>query len=360
MIQMTEPKLQSRDGKLHYSFTLDGKRIRKSLNLSDNRKNRSLVKNKIFPQLTNDVHSGVFFKKATPTLNEYAEVSFATHSLERRETTTHDYKNIYKLHIAPYFGNVHLTDIKVTDINEWKNLLYHKKGLSSKRVNEIKKVLGTILKDAFQDELIHSNPVSKSKSLPIHSSKEIEPFSIDEISKILESCKGQDRNIISLLFFTGMRTGECIGLKWSDINFTQRTINIQRTIGRGKIGPHKTKSSVRTIDLTDKMMKILSNQYEITGQHNTYVFLNQIGNHYFDSSKLRDRMWTQTLEKANVRHRTIYQTRHTFCSLNLQAGEDILWISKTMGHSNPKVALEKYSKYIPRAIKKTSIFDELV
>ena len=360
MIQMTEPKLFARDGKLHYSLTIDGKRIRKSLNLNDNRKNRSLVKSKIFPQLTSDVHSGVFFKTTTPTLNEYAELSFSTHSLERRETTTHDYKNIYKLHIAPYFGAEYLTDIKVTDINEWKNLLYHEKSLSSKRVNEIKKVLGTILKDAYQDELITSNPVSKSKSLPIHTSKAIEPFSIDEISKILASCQGQDRNIISLLFFTGIRTGECIGLKWCDVNFTQRTINIQRTIGRGKIGPPKTKSSVRTIDLTDTMIKILNSQYEITGENDAYVFLNQIGNHYFDSSKLRDRMWTQTLDKAKVRYRTIYQTRHTFCSLNLQAGEDILWISKTMGHSNPKVALEKYSKYIPRTVKKTSIFDELV
>ena len=357
---MTEPKLLSREGKLHCSFTIDGKRIRKSLNLNDNTKNRNLVKNKIFPQLKSEVHSGVFFNKEIPKLNEYSKLSFSNHSLERRETTTHDYKNIYKRHIEPYFGDIVLTDIKVTDINKWKNLLYHEKKLSSKRVNEIKKVLGTILKDALQDELINSNPVSKSKSLPIHNAKEIEPFSIDEISKILNSSKGQDRNIISLLFFTGLRTGECIGLKWCDVNFSRRTISIQRTIGRGKIGPPKTKSSIRIIDLTDKLLSVLNHQYEITGKHGTYVFLNQIQNHYFDSSKLRDRMWVQTLEKANVKYRTIYQTRHTFCSLNLQAGEDILWISKTMGHSNPKVALEKYSKYIPRNVKKTSIFDELI
>ena len=360
MIQMTEPKLLSREGKLHYSFTLNGKRIRKSLNLNDNTKNRNLIRNKIFPQLKSDVHSGVFFNKTIPKLNEYSQVSFSNHILERRETTTHDYKNIYKRHIEPYFGDVVLTDIKVTDINEWKNLLYNEKKLSSKRVNEIKKVLGTILKDALQDELINSNPVSLSKSLPIHNTKEIEPFSIAEISKILNSCKGQDRNIISLLFFTGLRTGECIGLKWSDVDINRRTISIQRTIGRGKIGPPKTKSSIRTIDLTDKLLAVLNNQYEITGNHGTYVFLNQIQNHYFDSSKWRDRMWAQTLERANVKYRTIYQTRHTFCSLNLQAGEDILWISKIMGHSNPKVALEKYSKYIPRDVKKTSIFDELI
>ena len=104
----------------------------------------------------------------------------------------------------------------------------------------------------------------------------------------------------------------------------------------------------------------MKNQYEITGDKATYVFLNQINNHYFDSSKLRDRMWKQVLEKAGVRYRTIYHTRHTFCSLNLQAGEDILWISKTMGHSTPKTTLEKYSKFVPRKTKKSSIFDILI
>ena len=360
MIQMTEPKLLSRDGKLHYSFTLNGKRIRKSLNLNDTVKNRNLVNNKIFPQLKNDVHSGVFFKKAIPKVDEYSKVSFENHKLERRELTTHDYKNTYNRHIKPYFGDKLLSDIKVADINEWKNLLYNKMKLSSKRVNDIKKVFGTILNDAVQDEMINFNPISKSKSLPTHTTKEIEPFSLDEIASILNSCEGQDKNIISTLFFTGIRTGECIGLMWSDISFENRTIHIQRTIGRGRIGPPKTKTSIRLIDVTDLLLKVLQNQYDITGQKGSYVFLNQIDNHYFDSSKLRDKMWMRTLEKANVRYRTIYQTRHTFCSLNLQAGEDILWISKVMGHSSPKTTLEKYSKFVPRKAKKSSVFDILM
>jgi len=357
---MTEPKLLSRDGKLHYSFTFNGKRIRKSLNLNDTVKNRNLVNNKIFPQLKSDVHSGVFFNKSIPTVDEYSKISFDNHKLERRELTTHDYINTYNRHIKPYFGDMKLSEIKIAHINVWKNALYDRVKLSSKRINDIKKVFSTILTDAVQDEIINSNPITKSKPLPVHQAKEIEPFSLDEISTILNHCEGQDRNIISLLFFSGVRTGECIGLKWSDISFENRTIYIQRTIGRGRVGPPKTKSSIRLIDITNKLLEVLKNQYEITGNKNTYVFLNQIGNNYFDSSKLRDKMWIRTLEKANVRYRTIYQTRHTFCSLNLQAGEDILWISKIMGHSTPKTTLEKYSKFIPRKAKKSSVFDDLM
>ncbi|MDO9303916.1 MAG: site-specific integrase [Sulfuricurvum sp.] len=359
MIQMTEPKLIVRDTKLHYSFVLDGQRIRKALNLSNTAKNRNLVKSIIFPQLTVDVLSGKFFKKQIQTLDEYSNVSFENHRLERKPMTTHDYINIYNRHISPYFGKTKLDEISVSDINQWKNTLFGDKGLSSKRVNIIKKVFGTILNDSVEDEIISTNPIRKSKALPSHQIKDIEPFSLTEINKILNACEGQNKHIIATLFFTGMRTGECIGLKWSDIDFDKRIILIRRTIGRGVEGLPKTHSSIRAIDMADILWKHLKNQFSITSETGTYVFLNQIGTHYFDSSKLRDRMWKKTLANAQVRYRTIYQTRHTFCSLNLQNGEDILWISRMMGHSTPKTTLERYSKYIPRETKRTSVFDNM-
>ena len=357
---MTEPKLIVRDEKLYYHFTLNGKRIRKSLNLKDTQKNRNLVLTKIFPQLMNDIHSGEFFKKTIPTVDEYSDISFDNHRLTRKPMTTHDYKNVYKRHIQPYFGSKKLNDITVTDINNWKNTLYNEKGLSSKRVNDIRKVFSTILKDAILDEIISTNPISKSKPLPAHISKEIFPFRLSEIKKMIEHSVGQDRNIICTLFFTGIRTGELIGLKWTDIDFDKNTISIKRTIGRGQIGTPKTLSSIRTIDILDSLLPHLLNQYKITGLKSSYVFLNNIGTHYFDSSKLRDRMWMKVIENSGVQYRTIYQTRHTFCSLNLQNGEDILWIAKTLGHSSPKTTLEKYSKYIPRESKRCSVFDELI
>lgn len=360
MVQMTEPKLLVRDGKLHYSFTLNGKRIRKSLNLNDTIKNRNLVNNKIFPQLKSDIHSGVFFNKAIPTVDEYSKVSFENHKFDRRKATISNYSSMLRNHIIPYFGSRKLNEISVTDVNNWKNSLYIEKKLSSKAVNDIKNLLGSIFNDAVNDEIIIDNPIRKSKPLPQHYVKEIFPFSFQEISSILNSCNGQNKNIISALFFLGIRTGECIGLKWIDVDFKKRTIHIRRSIRKGVEGIPKTKSSIRIIDMTDKVISCFENQYKLTGEKNTYVFLNKIDNPYYDSNKLRDKMWKDTLEKAKVPYRTIYQTRHTFCSLNLQEGEDVLWISKVMGHSSPRTTLEKYSKFVPRKAKKTSIFDILM
>ena len=360
MINMTQPKLYTRGNKLWINFSLEGRYVRKSLNLEDNKANRKLVMTQIIPQLILKVHSGEFFEKTiVPTLNEYSKVSFESHKHERKITTNTDYQNIYNKHIKPNFGNRNIDRIKVSEINIWKNRLYNDLKLSSRRVNDIKKIFGTILEDAVRDEIIDSNPISKSRPLPIHQEKEIKPFSLEEMQKILDSAEGQDKNIIATLFMTGIRTGELIGLKWIDIDFEKNEIKINRTIGRGNEGTPKTFSSYRVISIFNPLLPYLKNQYELTAKDESYVFLNDEGKHYFDAKNIRSGLWTKVLKKANVEFRTVYYTRHTFCSINLQNGEDVIWISKILGHKNPRVTLEKYSKHIPSIGNKCTIFEKL-
>ena len=360
MVKMTQPKLYTRGNSLWINFSLDGEYIRKSLGLKDNKVNRKLATTQIIPQLILKVHSGEFFEKTVvPTLDEYSKISFNCHRNERKHTTNTDYLNIYNKHIKPCFGKQKLDKIKVSAINIWKNNLYVEKKLSSRRVNDIKKILGTIFEDAVRDEIISTNPVSKSRPLPVHQEKEIEPFSLDEIEQILNSAVGQDKNLIATLFMTGMRTGELIGLQWSDIDFEKEEISIKRTIGRGRIGTPKTLSSIRTIPILSPLIPYLRNQYELTKKSNTFVFLNDEGRHYFDAKNIRAGLWRKVLKEAKIKYRTVYHTRHTFCSINLQNGEDVIWISRILGHKNPRITLEKYSKFIPSESAKGTVFDTL-
>lgn len=362
MINMTQPSLYSRGNKLWIRFSFNGKAVRKSLNIFNSKENIKLAQLQIIPQMILKIHSGEFFKNDNriPTVDEYSKISFENHKHERKVTTRQCYTYIYNLHIKPHFGHKKLNEVKVSDINIWKNSLYAELGLSSRRVNDIKKVFGTILEDAFKDEVISSNPVSKSKSLPVHHEKEVKPFSIVEIQKLIDTAKGQDKNLIATLFMTGMRTGELIGLKWSDIDLKKKEIKINRTIGRGIEGTPKTISSYRIIPIFKSLYPFLENQFELTGEKKSYVFLNSEGNHFFDSKNIRAGLWKKVLDEANVEYRTIYHTRHTFCSINLQNGEDIIWISKIMGHKNPRITLEKYSKYIPSLNTKETVFDKLI
>ena len=153
----------------------------------------------------------------------------------------------------------------------------------------------------------------------------------------------------STLFFTGMRAGECIGLKWEYIDFNKKTISIREQMVNGEQKQIlKTTKSQRIIPMIEALIPYLENQYKLTGKQNSYVFLTARTNkHYHSAGKIREQIWVKALKKANVLYRNLHQTRGTFISTLISNGEDINYVSKIAGHENVKVTLEKYSEYIP-------------
>ena len=76
-----------------------------------------------------------------------------------------------------------------------------------------------------------------------------------------------------------------------------------------------------------------------------YVFSNADGGP-LDLTNMRVRIWFPTLKRAELRLRNLYQTRHTFASLMLQAGEDPAWIARMMQHTTTKMLFERYARFI--------------
>jgi integrase len=340
--------------KLWVNFTdNDGKRQRKSLKLLNTKANRKLAETKIIPALLYKLESNKFIEKLIPTLNEFMVVSFKMNEGTRSLNTQNDYRISYNKHIAPVLGHLRLDKIKVSHIKQWQSDLSKK--VSSNRVRNVRATLSTILKDAMADELIEKNPLSLVKTVKI-SKTEITPFNMDEIKLILENSTGQDRNFFALALFSGMRSGEMIGLKWSDIDFSKPEIKISRSRKMGVDGKTKTESSNRTIEILDPLIPYLKSQYQLTGELNSYVFLNKFNNPIYDIKRIRENGWKKTLKACNLEYRTIYQTRHSFATMMLENGEDILWLSHMLGHTDSSMTLSKYTHYVKKEEKKRGQF----
>lgn len=353
--------LVNRSGILWIDFYHQSERIRRSLGLTDTKANRKYAQLKIIPELLYKLNSGEFFEKNNekikiPIFSEYAEQSFILNKCRRKPTTHHDYYNSYKKHLLPYFGEKRLDEIKPSDVSVWQNTMLEKFNLSGTRVKHLRTILAVILEDAHKDEIIRRNPTRLATTLPKDQLGKIEAFSMEEIQRIFSFAKGQFRNFFAVGFFSGLRTGEIIGLKWSDIDFENREISIERTIGRGMESTPKTLGSTRTIDMLDPLFPFLKEQYEITGDQNSYLFLTSNNGHYFDSKNIRDHAWKKTLKDAGIKYRTIYQMRHTFATIMIENGEDILWVSNMLGHTTAKMTLERYARYIKRKDKKRAEF----
>jgi integrase len=331
----------------------DGKRQKKTLKLLNTKANMKLAKNKIIPALLHKLENDKFIEKLVPTLNEFMVVSFKMNEGTRSLNTQNDYRISYDKHISLTLGHLRLDKIKVSHIKQWQSDLLKK--VSPRRVRNVRATLSTILKDAMADELIEKNPLSLVKTVKV-SKTEITPFNMDEIKLILENSSAQDRNFFALAFFSGMRSGEMIGLKWSDINFSKLEIKISRSRKMGVDGKTKTESSNRTIEILDPLIPYLKSQYQHTGELNSYVFLNKFNEPIYDIKRIREKGWKKTLKACNLEYRTIYQTRHSFATMMLENGEDILWLSNMLGHTDSSMTLSKYTHYVKKEEKKRGQF----
>ncbi|WP_294888514.1 site-specific integrase [Sulfurimonas sp. RIFCSPLOWO2_12_36_12] len=336
-------------------FSHQGKNYRKTLNLENSKANMRLAKNEIMPTLQLKLLNGELFEKSVPTVDEYSKMSFEIHSSTRKQSTQTDYRISYEKHIKPYLGKKRLDTIKPSDIALWQNKILE--SVSPRRLKAVRAVLSTIIQDAMRDELIVRNPLPLVK-LPRADKVEIEPFSISEIFTILECAKEQYKNFYALGFFSGLRSGEMIGLKWEDVDFFRKEISIKRAIKMGVVSTPKTLNSVRDIDMIDSLLPYLENQYKITGKYKSYVFLNEHQENFYDIKRIRDTHWKRVLKECGFKYRPIYHTRHTFATIMLENGEDILWISNMLGHTDSTMTLSRYAKYIKRDERKRASFLE--
>ena len=350
-------KLISRNGKLWITFYHQSTRYRRTLGLDDTKANRKLATNKIIPEIVYKLNSGEFFEKEkqnkVPTVSEYAKISLELHSQTRKASTSYDYETSIRLHILPKFGKVRLDKIKPSDIQLWQNNLLKK--LKPRRVRNIRATFNTIFSDALRDEIIDKNPISLIRT-PKLDKIDVKAFSLEEMKQIIATAKGEMKAFTALGFFTGMRSGEIIGLRWEDVDFSNREIHIKRAIKMGVISTPKTKSSIRTIDMLDNLVPYLQKQYKLTGQHNSYVFLNKDDEHYYDIKRIRDSKWKRLLKECEIEYRTIYQMRHTFATVMIENKEDILWVSNMLGHSDSSMTLQMYAKYRKRENVKRASF----
>lgn len=288
---------------------------------------------------------------------EFAKLSFELNSPDRKESTTEEYTSVFKKYIKKDFRKFSIEEIKKANLQHWQNKIL-KTDLSIGRIKFIRAVFSGILTDAVDNELIKDNPFSRLKSpkREVEDEESVYPFSLEEIQSILSTSIGQNKNIATLLFFTGMRTGELWGLKWSDINFKSKTIHIQRAIRHGKESTTKTKNSKRIIDMLPDVEEALNRQKSFTYINDCYVFLNQNKEAFKSAQSLSKGYWKNVLKFCGLDYRVLYQTRHTFATLMISHGEDIVWVSRMLGHANVRITLEVYTKFIPNQEKERATF----
>jgi len=276
------------------------------------------------------------------TIHDYSNIWFKQKQRNWSHTTIRGYTQKYNSYIQPNWGHLKLTDFKASMFDEWAS----ESLLSGKSINETRNVLSQIFKRAYFDGVIESNPVERIERYK-QENIEPKPFNQSEIRRIIKALQPPYKEFYQFAFYTGLRTGELLGIRWEDVDIENYVAHIRVNITSGKEKSPKTAGSIRTVELHDLAVQALNSIKSSKFFDSKRVFIDpKTMKEYKYADGLRKYTWKPTLEKLNIPYRYPYQCRHTYASMMLSSGKNPMWVAKQMGHSDWGMIRKVYGRWI--------------
>ena len=324
--------IYEKNGKLYINYRLNGKRVRKSTGLDDTLQNRKLLKKEIIPKLAMKIKLGDFVEKKTEKFSYYFSSFLVEHEADKGYRT-----RIYVYNIV----NKHFSDYDVSSITrkQVKDYLFSINGKADTKKEYLKCIRG-VLAIALDDEAVDKN-VANDIKFKREPKEQPSPFSKEEVELLLSNSDGMLRNFLGISLYTGMRSGEVIGLMHSDI--LDDRITVKRSISRGRISTPKTLGSIRDIPMFEEVKEFIVDQTKRS--ESLYLFdYNKIFIKDVDYFRAR---WKKLISLCEIPYRKIYNTRHTFITAMLNSEKfKVMEIAAIVGHTSPQMILKNYAGFI--------------
>lgn len=302
--------------------------------------------------------------KKTAPFSEFAETWYQEKVVEWRDSYRTTIRATLDGHLIPRFGEKEVGQITKADILAFRADLAKvqargkQTALSNPRINKILNPLRMILNEAADRYDFHT-PFQNIKQLKTKKT-DVQPFSLEEVKRILAAVRPDFRAYWVVRFFTGMRTGEVHGLKWKHVDFERRLILVRETIVNGKTEYTKTDGSQRDIQMSQMVFDALREQEKATGQISEYVFCTRNGQP-LDHKNVTNRVWHPLLRHLGLAKRRPYQCRHTAATLWLASGESPQWIAAQLGHTTTEMLFRVYARFVPNLTRQDgSAFERLL
>ncbi len=269
------------------------------------------------------------------------------------------YKKTINGYIIPALGHLNLQKLTPQQVQAFYTQKLND-GLSSKSVNAMHGVLHAALDNAVRWNLVNRN-VCDLVTPPSIVSKEIQTLTLEQAQKLLHAAKGHRLEaILTLALTTGMRRGELLALRWSDIDFKHQNLQVRRTVDF--IAPHgyvetepKTAKSRRKIALPPFVIDMLGlhrlhqNEQRLAiadkWEEKDLVFTGLQGGYLNPRYILK--LFDKLLKEAGLPHIRFHDLRHSAATLLLAMGVHPKIVQEILGHSQISMTLDTYSHVLP-------------
>ncbi|UTV28962.1 site-specific integrase [Photobacterium atrarenae] len=381
--------IEIHSGNLRICFYYKGKRHRESLGLKPTKQNINFATRKREAMLY-EMKIGTFSyaahfpeskhasgKPGALDLSQLAKQFLESKAHDIRRSTHQRYEWVLRDFLELYGANRSCDTLSPRSLTQFRQELV--KGKSGRTINRNLVTINAFLAWLHKMEYVERD-LSEVLTRVKESEVDIQPFSVDEINKALAECHQlQHRNMITLLVYTGIRSGELCALAWEDVDFENNTIHIRRsTYDRRGLKTTKTDKE-RFVDLLPPAIEALKAQRHLTYLFPAKEYDVELPGQAYRQEKLRfvfnpkavreqkcsdydyygkralGKVWEALCQKAGIPHRNQYQLRHTYASWMItHANVNVSYLAQQMGHADITMVAKVYGKWLTESNKKES------
>lgn len=249
--------------------------------------------------------------------------------------------------VLPFFKDMQINMIEPATIRRWQNeLLSDEKGYSQTYLKTVNNQVSAIFNYAMKYYKLPNNPARIAGSMGKKNADDMHFWTADEFNKFIAYSDNPTYTVMyELLFWTGIRIGECLALTLYDFNFETNTVSISKNFAKVQkqdyILEPKTPKSKRIITippfLCDMIQDHVSKLYDYEAHRRLFPIYRSTLNRHLD----------RTCRKSGVKKIRIHDLRHSHASLLIEMNFSPLLISERLGHENIETTLQTYSHLYP-------------
>ena len=292
------------------------------------------------------------------TLREYiAHWQEAYDRHQSRPTTYAAHNYVFKNHILPGLGDIPLSELTSEMVGEFleerRRFGNHRpgsSGLGEETMRHIHRLLQQCLDQAIRDGLLTENPAKAfhyRKSMTVKANI-MTPLEMEDYLDAAERLGYLPMFMLALT--AGLRQGELIALKWSDLDIESRTLTIaeNRAVVRRELVEYGDQT--RTIALTPEVIDLLIMEHA-KHPNSPLMFMHPATQRTYSPQMVR-RMHNEIIKEAGLDHIRFTDLRHTCAVLSLRNGVETKELARMLGHYRPSITRQNYEPYLLSTAKK--------
>ncbi len=272
---------------------------------------------------------------------------------DRAIATKDLYAGLTRRHVDPVIGQLPLGQVRPSDITRVLLRMEHR-GLAASTRRNAYAALRSVFDDAVADGLLATNPVLRVKR-PKASSEEARSLGLDEAKTFLAAAVDlRYAPTLRLILGTGLRRGEALAIRWSDVDLGRSELTVKGSLVRrkGRLVVSATKSlrSRRTVSLSPAMVRLLTSHRALQNaerllaanlwEDSGFVFTTEFGRPADPRNLLR--ATTIAARKGGMAPVGVHTLRHTYATTALLNGAPLHVVSRNLGHSSIAITADIY------------------